>query len=194
MKMRFGYTTDPDVLGSKLICRVTGGAWSHVFPVFYPSDGRESFYFESIFKRDELTCKTGVRGPRPLSKIRKWVQEKPGRRFALQPEKGFLMLTDDEAAAAETMLKWAVGVVTYPTGQIGQNWLQQRTGIDLSRGRGSATAWDCSETCLRILPARVWPFYGIPNVRADNITPSGNKLASIEAGTATWIQAAGVRA
>lgn len=181
--MRYGYTANYAELATKAICRVSGGPYSHCFPIFYNEEHRP-MYFESISKVDPHTHKTGVRGPYPLSNVVEWQAELPShRRFTMQPLSGFLPLTTNEVGRAWKLLGASVHDIRYAPLQIIQNWLTQRTGLRISYKQGSIARWTCSETCVRILPARLWFWFDQLNVNADDIVPSGNKLMSVWAGT-----------
>jgi len=151
-------------------------------------------YFESVWKRDPLTGKSGVRGPLPEQNIIDWREAEPGERsYVRMPEDGCLPLFPDEVMRMESKLRAAVRTVTYARTQILQNWLAQRTGIRIYFKAGSIEQWNCSETFTRVLPARVLPYFRLDGIfRHDDIVPCGYKLASVESGVRAWTQAEGV--
>ena len=195
MLMRWGYTADTSQLATKLICRVTGGEYAHVFAVFYGEDCGRPIYFESISKRDPVTNKTGVRGPLLLDNVRDWRDRKPStRRFWIQPEYGYLPFDDAECDAAYKTLAGAVHTITYAPTQIVRNWLRQRISLNFFWGIGSERSWTCSETCARITPPRLQHYFDLGRYNFDDITPSGPRLMSVERATAAMIADCGVRA
>lgn len=193
MKMRFGYTSDTTEIGTKIICRVTGGPYSHVFVDFLDNDGQE-VYFESLWKKDPTTGKDGLRGPMPLSNVVDWQAEDVAhRRLEMQPADGWLPLSQTEAQAAYDTMLSMVGRIRYAPGQLVQNWFGRRTGLFVRFGGGSRNAWTCSETCIYCLPSRFWNCYEIPFFTADDQAPSGTGLPSIYEGTRKLIAIHGRR-
>jgi len=202
MQMRFGYTADTSEIATRCICRVTGGMYSHVFPVFY--GGGQPIYFESIFKRcesidekDNRIMKSGVRGPLALSGVREWRDEEPRtRRFRLQPEYGYLPFTEEECDMSFKILAAAVHSVTYAPTQILRVWLKQRLHMNLYSGNGSKEDddWTCSETCARATPPSLQHYFDLGTFTFDMITPSGDRLMSVERATNEMIADIGVRA
>jgi hypothetical protein len=178
--MKFGFTADDGATVSQWIQKVTGGRFSHCLLIFSVGDSAP-LYFESIAKEDPCTGKTGVRGPYPITRIREWVAESPERRrFVQLPDPGWLPLTDGEVWDAFIAAAAAVRTIGYAPLQIAQNWLAARTGIVLGDWRGSPGKWTCSEFCMRMMPARTWGAFGLPDVTADWIAPSGGRLPSVE--------------
>ena len=192
--MRWGYTADTRSMATKLMCRVTGGNYSHVFPIFYGPDCGRPLYFESICKRDLATGKTGVRGPILLCNVRMWRNQHPKRRrFVTQPEYGYLPFDDQECTAAYKTLAAATHNVTYAPTQIVRNWLKQRLRVNLYFGHGSQDDWTCSETCARVTPARLQHHFDLGRYNYDDITPSGPRLMSVERATEAMIADVGTR-
>lgn len=192
MKMRWGYTVDRTQALSRAICHITGGPFSHVFPIFYPDYGGAPVYYESCWKQDAKTGRDGVRGPVALDHVIEWQQAAEHRLFALQPADGYLPFSPAQVRAAEQVVLSAVGRVRYARGQILQNWLAQRTGIRLAFRFGSTLAWTCSETCIRLVPLEYWPHFRLPDLSPDDIPPTGERLVSLWSGTQALIKAAGV--
>ena len=190
MKMRFFFTGTNDA-ASRLICRVTGGIYSHCGVVFYEHPDAEKdagFFFESRAKvfLDAQTGqhKTGVRGPRHFDGIVDWAMDDPDtRRYEVLPLPGYLPVTASEAWESFHLLSAAVHRVKYAHLQIFQNWIAQRLRIRIGVGCGDNDRWTCSETCLLALPARLWPWYRVPRITQNQITPDGDKMASVYAGT-----------
>jgi len=191
MKMRLGYLVDLNTTTGILIPRITGGLYSHVIVIFLLDDGSE-VYFESIWKKDETTQKTGVRGPLPISKIEEWMAEHPkDRQFDRQPKTGWLPLSDEEVERAYSMVMNAVNEIEYAKLQILQNWVERRLGVYIHIGNGSNKKWTCCEVPLRILPSRVWTYFSLLNYTADDFAPSGHNGPSIMDGVSAWIMKEG---
>ena len=192
--LALGFTEDAALFTSKAIRRVTGGP-SHVVVLvreISPNGRQESYYFESIAKADAVTHKSGVRGPIPLSRLSEWVDEKPSRSLLTVPDKGYLPLTQEEAADAVRRLRDAVPTTHYAHTQLGQNLLA-RIGVRFSLGGGSDKAWTCCETPLRagVLPPRWWGEVGMADVNADEFWPGGSSRYSLMAAVQRVIAAHG---
>lgn len=186
MKMRMGYLVDLSTATGKLIPRVSGGMYSHVIVEFL--EGNNSVYFESIWKKDKDTGKTGVRGPIAMSKIHEWVSENPkNRHYHRQLKAGWLPLTVDEAEAAYNASCAAVHDIEYAKLQILQNWVERRLSLYIHIGKGSDKNWTCCELPLRIFPSRVWKYFELLNYTADDFAPSGHNGPSLMDGISAWI-------
>jgi len=190
MKMRFGYSSDFSQLSTWAINRVTGGH-AHCFVIFH--NGRREFYFESIFlKKYDWKIdgyKNGVRGPIDFCHVVDWVKEKPEKRkLMLQPYPGFLPFSEDEVLTAFNLLSKSVHTIHYAPLQIVSNWIAARTGLEIRYWRTGAKRWTCSETNFRTLPNWAWKYYGLPDVTADSMAPGGDRLPSIEHGTASLLK------
>ena len=189
MKARFGFTADDSEMTTRLICRVTGGDYSHALIAFYPEDWRdetwEPFYFESVWKRDSVTGKNGVRGGMdlPVSKILDWQSESMDRRFVELPCEGFLPFTHAECVDMMNHLNWATHTVRYAPCQIISNWITQRIRLRIAVRFGSQQLWTCSETPIRVMPSWAVDYYLHRSLSADDIPPSGRKLESLYGGT-----------
>lgn len=181
MKVRLFFTADSSSFISRKICALTRGEFSHVGIVFYEAT-KPAEYFESWHKKDAAE-KNGLRGPLPLEKLAQWQMEKPQyRRFELMPANGFLPITETEAGYMRLELMAARAGIKYAGLQILQNLIALRLGLQISLRRGGARRWTCSETVVRVLPARIWKYFDIPTYSADFIAPSGPRLPSIAAG------------
>ncbi|MBM4092039.1 MAG: hypothetical protein FJ276_21795 [Planctomycetes bacterium] len=188
MKMQIGFTTDMADPLCMAIRRLTGGAFSHCFPMFVHDDGRTE-YFESIWKCDPDTGKTGVRGPLPISRLADWHAENPLMHVVeTQPISGYLPLTDAEVRAAWDICLVAVPTIHYAKLQIGQNWLEARTGIYITK-RSKTQRWTCSEHVARCMPARLAYYFGWPDVDVNRLAPSGTRMVSVETAINRWLAA-----
>ena len=199
MKIRFGFTANDDEFILRRICQVVGGDWAHATVNFYPEPWRgetwEPFYFESVWSKDSVTGKTGVRGgiDRPLAKLLDWQSESMSHRFAELPCVGFLPFTHEECVAMFNALVRATYTVKYARGQILANWLTQRTRLRVAVSLGSDKYWTCSETPVRVMPPWAVDYYLHRSLSADDIPPSGRKLESLYGGTEALIRARGTR-
>jgi hypothetical protein len=187
MRMQWGFTMNWKTWVSKRVAKITKSPYSHVVIIF--STDEDEIYFESFYKADKQTSKkNGVRGPMPLSDLEEWVAEDPDeRQLNIYPQVGYLPLTDHEVEAAYTELCKAVHHVYYAPVQIGLNLIAARLGWYLKRRRGSTDKWTCSETCVRILPPRVWGYFGLQNYNADDFAPAGTVLPSVLDRTRVWL-------
>lgn len=190
--IRIGFTMDERSFVHKLIRRVTGGP-GHVFIEFYMPAGEERFTYDCTTKRDELTGKNGVRGPRPVELWADWWEESPrSRNIYYLPAKGFLPLTQAEAWQAKVRLDHATHSISYAHLQLPQNWTASRTGVQMSWRHGSPSRWTCSEAPVRtVIPPRWWHLLGrdypelkchggLCDLRADFIVPGGKSFMSLE--------------
>jgi hypothetical protein len=192
MKIAFGYTADTSEFSTRLIQRVTGGPYSHCVVIFQRKPGEE-IYFESLWRRDTETGKSGVRGPRPVEHIMDWAAADTKHRvFHRQPRNDWLPISHTEASKAYDCLSEAVGVISYAGLQLVRNWLTARTWLTVQWKRGSTRAWTCSECCLQVVPVRYWDHYDLMHTNADDMAPSGDKLPSLTTGTASLLMEHGV--
>jgi len=190
MKLRVGFTTDIADPICLLVRRLTQGRFSHCFPMFEVEVGEDSDawrYFESHWKRDPVTGKSGVRGPLPVTRITDWCAENPTLHLFEHTEP--LPLTAFEVRAAWDICLVAVPVIHYAKLQIAQNWLEARTGISIER-RGDRK-WTCSEHVCRCMPPRLWGYFDLLNVSANRIAPCGTRMVSVETAVARMQRAVG---
>lgn len=177
MKLRVGFTTDIADPICLLVRRLTQGRFSHCFPIFSNvEDSDEWLYFESHWKRDPVTGKSGVRGPLPFERVTDWCAENPTLHMFEHSEP--LPLSEAEVRAARDICAAAVPTIHYAKLQIGANWLEARTGISIE-WRGSKR-WTCSEHVCRCMPPRLWDCFDLLNVSANRIAPCGIRMASVE--------------
>ena len=121
MKMRWGYTADEGDLVTRRIAAITGGLFSHVFPIF-ESDAGEDIYFESSWSPDESGKPDGVRGPRSIDRVTLWqIQREDKRRFVTQPTVSWLHLSDAEVDKCYKLACGAQRVIRYDRLQLAQN-------------------------------------------------------------------------
>jgi len=211
VKVQLFYTADDRNPGSRVICIGTGGAYSHIGVLFTAAhgdmtnpvwkslmagidiaadpDGKIRFYYESIWKKDSVTGKNGVRGPIPFANLREWVRAGKKRRLEIQDLPG---LTAEDAFTAWQKAHRAVGHVRYAPCQIWWNFrtLYFSTAIPI-RFRSPFT-WTCVELPLRIFPDEWimglrWPkrvrkgilLLSIRDWMCDEAAPSGTRLPGI---------------
>lgn len=173
MKMGFSYTVDKSTHRGRQILWVTKGVAGHTLVRF--QNGTRLLYFESIWSVDEVTKKTGVRGPRDYRLVKEWYNKDKENRVLI--EQPWLPVTAEEAFAAFEFLSGAVHRIKYSKIQLAGNFLQQRIGFIIRLGRtGSRNAWTCSETAARCLPPRLSHRYlMLGDLLYDNIVPSSTK-------------------
>ena len=70
MRMAFAHTAGT-AWYSGAIRWVSGGAFNHSLIIFEYDNGQQ-VYFESYWKKDPKTGKTGVHGPVPMAKLEAW--------------------------------------------------------------------------------------------------------------------------
>ena len=191
MKVRIGYTANDGKILSRLIRWITGGRYSHCLVIF--ENGAETMYFESWHRKDEVTGKTGVRGPIPLHKITDWAnQDRTRHIFATQPAgDDWLPVSSGEAFDMFDKLCLSARRVKYAPLQLFANWMEQRIRWTIRRNGGSKTKWTCSETVLRVLPHRARRYFDLLDYNADSVVPSGTKTISVESAVNAWITDAG---
>lgn len=177
MKIQMGYTNDNGSLISRIIRFFTRGDKSHVMVVFtlkenewqwfmerfayrFPvdfmiapdHDGLYRIYFESIWKIDARTFKTGVRGPYPLEKVMKWTdQKKNERQFELQDVCG---LTEQEMRETIARCVNYVGLLEYAPIQLFWNLKTLRSGKARPYRRRTSKFVTCVEFAIVVLPGR----------------------------------------
>ena len=170
MKTGFFYTAIRRNFVSWIIRRVTGGPYSHVGIYFVDHRAPHDVYFESHWDKWEKNGKSGVRGPLPLVKLQAWGATDSRHILKIQDA---LPVTEDEALDMFVALDDATRSIHYARLQLLKNWVRARLGLMWYWGHGSDRHWTCSETAVRVLPARLWSHYGIPDKIADGIMPSG---------------------
>jgi len=188
-KVKLAYTHDSKSLTNEAIRRVTGGP-AHVVIAFIHHD--ETLYFESIWKKDPVTKKDGVRGPLPIMRIQNWLVEKPGRTIEWQPVDGYLPFSFEETEKMFADLCAAVHTVKYAKLQIVQNWISGRANIRISRGEGTRNKWTCCEAPVRVFPLRFLDCLRIRSISADDFFPGGDSIYSLRAGVDRIIKRFGV--
>lgn len=183
MRMGFAHTSANSIHGLTIRV-VTGGRFNHSLAWF--EDGAdaewpegERVYFESFWKKDPVTGKTGVRGPIPWANLAEWVNAHRNRKVASQE----LPYSDEICKRAYKWCLHRVGVIGYAHWQLVQNLKTHLLGMGNHTWSISPKKYTCSE-----LPARLWmlvdpgtPFKPGPFVKHlkigervfDQITPSG---------------------
>ncbi len=191
ISIRLGFTDDSSCIFNKTVRAITGGP-GHVL-VEVTGVLPKPVIFESVWKKDASTHKSGVRMA-SLEKIQEWVAEKPETRiYYTVPDREYLPLTQDEAQAAVAKLYDSVRTIHYAELQLVGNLLA-RAGVRLGFGGGSETRWTCCETVVRarVLPPRFWDLVGMDNINADELWPGGSARYSLEAAARRVVQAYGV--
>jgi hypothetical protein len=132
---------------SRLIVRVTGGqlpdhsdAWSHMGLGFYMADGTQE-YFEALAGRH-------VQGPKPLSKLKAWVQSDPRHRCHIE----LLPLDKQTSQLKYQIVRSWVGTVGYSLWQLYIIWRTERFSWPM---RAVWPGVVCSELVARVLAPEV---------------------------------------
>lgn len=123
---------------SKLICKITGGRYSHSAIGFRLSDGTEVYYEALVGK--------GFRGPKPLTHLVEWQAENRARRLLVHE---LLDVTAVEAENARLVTETFSSCVTYSEWQLFLFWMLVRLGADLFADTPNRVI--CSEIVARIL-------------------------------------------
>ena len=199
MKIQAGYTADRRSFISNVIRIATKGRSSHVFIVFtlndvewkwflekYPhamkerigrdTDGMIRMYFESIWKRDPHTRRSGVRGPYSLEKLLQWVDEgKSTHLFDLQDIRD---LRDYEMRDVLAECIRDVGALQYAPLQLFWNLKTLMRGVARPYKKRTKEFVTCVEFVARVLPGRYSKAYldmgyitleeYVPSSRRDN--------------------------
>ena len=161
------------------------GKWSHSIAAFGSGD-RPEFYYESrsstvqiMTKYHGIREKSGVRGPKPISRLYQWHDKNPRKHlFQIQRVKG---VTTAECEAAIEMLDRACGTIEYAPIQIAQNAKMMMTGMLGLRSTISDDKWTCSETAFKALPLRMQAEAGSgTRFVHDWISPSGKPFGLVE--------------
>lgn len=138
-------------------------------------------YFESWWKKDKATGKTGMRGPRPWSEVVDWRDEKEGRKLICQE------LPHSHARVFETYKYCLERVkdIRYPHWQLLHNFMTNVVGTSGHRWGVSPKKWTCSEAAARVWahidPKAVLEFMRIGDIYFDHVTPGGKKYGLMEA-------------
>ena len=143
--------------------------WDEITPC---PDGLYRFFFESIWKKDKRTGKTGVRGPYPFRKLARWKGVSTKRKLHIQD----LPLTSDEAIDMIPFLCNAVIEIKYARKQLYFNWKQMRFGMGIALKKRTPKHWTCIETMLMAIayvnPALAISVLKIGHYLFEEIPPS----------------------
>lgn len=157
---------------------ITGGKYDHVLIAFEKPG--EHFYYESIWKKDPVTGKTGVRGPVPWKELEDWLAESPQHRMYEQA----LPYDGNKCRQAVKFLEAHVGRIRYAYWQLWQNVKSFLFGMGIRPGAASRDKWTCSETVAQVW-AEIDPGaalkYLLGYLSFDQIAPSGPRFGLKEA-------------
>lgn len=194
--LKLAFSDDASTFFSKMVRKVTGGPGHALVEVLEITDAghREHYYFESVWRTDEVSHKDGVRGPLPLTKLVKWVNEKrPERSLVEVPAIGYLPLTPEEATRAVARMRDAVHTIRYARKQLLRNWVAS-FGLRIGFGSGSPLAMTCCEMPLRcgVIPSRFWDLIDMRDVNADEVVPGGCTRFSLMAAAHRIVERYGI--
>lgn len=179
MKLAIVHTSSwlPHAVGIKL---VTGGKFNHSLIRFEYTCGRRE-YFESYWRKDHETGKTGVRGPVAWEKLVQWKSESKRRRFIVQE----MPYTPEQCEKAREFLIDAKWTIRYPLFQLWQNFKSNILGFGHPRWARSKDKWTCSECVARVWreldPDAVLRHLRIGEITFDQVGPSGKEYGLKEA-------------
>lgn len=179
------YTYDKSDTLSTAIADQLGVPWSHCAIGFANlPEWQTKIYFESIWKIDPGTGKTGLRGPIPIGNLLDWIDVSPGNHIA---KAQLIRITPEDTRRAYNKLISNVGYITYAKFQIALNFLSVNFPLTLGPRFATANKWTCSETLARVLPAELQVnSLHIGQVTYDFVVPAGHKLPSVKAGIEDW--------
>ena len=178
MKMFFVSTSAKSVHG-RLIKLITGGKYNHSLVMFQLDSGGQ-VYFESYWKKDKTTGKTGMIGPIPYMELLDWSIKKPGRIIHVHE----MPYSPKQCQKAYSLCFSLVGKRSYAHYQLIGNAVANL--FNLGRPKSSSpNAWTCSEAVARIwgfIDSRaVLDYLRIGDIRWDQVTPSGKAFGLDEA-------------
>jgi len=136
--------------------------WDEIHP---DGNGNYRFFFESIWKKDERTGKTGVRGPYPFLKLIRWKGVEQNKTLELQD----LPLSSEQAFDMIPFLCNAVIEIKYAPRQLYFNWQGIRLGVGIPFKKRTPNKWTCIETVTRVI-AYVAPEFAIMILKMGEFT------------------------
>jgi len=179
MKMSFVHTHGT-AWYSGAIRWASKGEYNHSLVAFALDDGSK-VYFESYWKEDSVTKKTGWRGPIDWERLEEWLEEDSRHRLVEQE----LPYGDVALTAAFQYCKDMVPLITYPKRQLFHNLKSMMFGSGIAIAKITPAMWTCSEGV-----GRVWAhvdakaalkYLNLGNMLFDMIAPSGAKFGLKEA-------------
>jgi len=168
------------------ICRATKGRFNHSLIRFEftekkllngaePGSPESRVYFESYWKKDKETGKTGVRGPIPWQDILDWEKKRKTNKFVVQD----MPFDTARVEAAYAFAMQSKGVLTYPKYQLVQNlinyyWKHSETEVTCSEWAALCVAQATLAVSYVYILRKGYRTY-------DEIAPSGPKNGLYEA-------------
>jgi len=160
MKIAFVHTYG-NAWYSKAIKKISGGEFNHSLVMvevetmkdfahlglLASRDSEKRFYFESYWKKDPYTKKTGVHGPIVWSELEEWIARKPKKRGALIQ---WIECDDEMIAQVVDALTVATSSIAYPLCQLLSNARTALFGSGMRRKDITRDRWTCSETVARM--------------------------------------------
>lgn len=159
----------------------TRGSYNHSL-WWFENVGGMRVYYESYWRKDEDTGKTGVRGPVPWSDLTDWAARHPRTRKILVQD---LPYDDQLCNLALRFSQAAVKEIRYPMSQLWQNFKNNVLCLGNPRWAISPKAWTCSEAAARVWahidPAAVIEHLRLGDILFDQVAPSGRRFGLMEA-------------
>jgi hypothetical protein len=180
MKMGVAHTYGPTWYG-RAITAITRGPYNHSL-IYFDLDGEGSrVYFESYWKKDKETGKTGMRGPIDWEELVEWEQRDPRRRLFVQ----HLPYEDVVCEKAYAYCLQRKKDIYYPHWQLWHNLKSALFGSGHPARSISSDKWTCSETIGRVLayidPPTALEYLRLGDILFDQLTPSGKAFGICEA-------------
>ena len=191
MKTIMLLTADDTNTESLLIQKATGGKYSHC-AIGFMGDvlGQKVEYFESWKGSGEAGSRSGLRGPLPISKLMKWVEEDELNHRLKTSE---IWMSPEQGTTAYKYLLSMTGHIAYSEMDIALSFAAVVLPVRIARKYASRGYWTCSEAFARAMPANIQiKALEVGEVTYDCIIPSGDKLPSVENGITLWNQAHGL--
>lgn len=164
----------------RVIVNVTGAQFGNHSLLRFRSEATE-IYFESHYKKDPKTGKTGVRGPMLYSRVLQWRDANPEKHIIY--EQPWLPLESEAVLEIFKFLSAAVIDIEYAPAQILRNYACQRLGVTVRFGRhASDDRWTCSEMVARALVHANLEFLsilGLGEITYDDMVPSSPKSGGL---------------
>lgn len=164
-----------------VIVRVTGAQFGNHSLLRILEDSGTEIYFESHWKRDPQTGKTGMRGPMLYDRVLQWRDANPTKHIVF--EQAWLPLTDEEIYKVIAFLAAATHDIKYAHSQLLRNYLVHRLHFSVRFGRhASGMAWTCSEAVARALVHVRWEiarYLGLGEITLDDLVPSSPRRGGL---------------
>lgn len=185
MKAKLILTGDEEKALSKYISHWTETDYSHCALGFENADEHgNTQYFESIWKKDRVTGKTGLRGPMPFKKLLDWQHAKPVTRHLTTIE---ITLPDSAVHRAYDFMVDHVPLVEYGVFDILKIAMAKKISLMVIPDAKTDHEWTCSEAVARALPPLLQVrALGVGEITYDMYAPAGLVWSSLSQGIHIW--------